>query len=61
MIVGEDVAFQGDVVEDCTAFDAGDKISTAADGKAAKTGSGPVIAVALSKGAAGKPATVALL
>lgn len=44
-----------------SAFDAGDKISTAADGKAAKTGSGPVIAVALSKGAAGKPATVALL
>ena len=40
---------------------AGDKVSTAADGKAAKTGTGPVVAIALTKGAANKPVTVALI
>ena len=43
------------------AFVAGDKLSTAADGKVVKAAAGPVVAIALTKGASGKPATIALL
>lgn len=42
-------------------FVAGDKLSTAADGKVVKAAAGPVVAIALTKGTSGKPATIALL
>ena len=43
------------------AFVAGDKLSTAADGKVVKAAAGPVVAIALTKGTSGKSATIALL
>ena len=43
------------------AFVAGDKLSTAADGKVVKAAAGPVVAIALTKGASGKSAPIALL
>lgn len=42
-------------------FVAGDKLSTAADGKVVKAAAGPVVAIALTKGTSGKSATIALL